>query len=492
MAELKKLANFINGEFVAPQNGQYLENFDPTTGLTYSLTPDSDGLDIVAAVQAANKAFAQWAETSAQERATILNRIADILEARIDEFAAAESRDVGKPFWLAKQADLPRAIANFRFFAAKILAKTEMAASGAGTSGGPILNYVLRQPHGVGGLISPWNLPLYTLTWKLAPCLAAGNTAVCKPSELTPMTAFMLAEVLQQAGLPNGVANIVFGRGETAGATLVQHPGVKLISFTGGTETGAKIQSMAAPQFKRISLEMGGKNANIIFKDADLSKALPMTLRSSFLNSGQICLCGSRILVQEDIYKEFVEEFKKLTRELKVGDPRQAKSPDEVFMGPLVSAAHREKVAAAVEQAKREGGKVTVGGEKLQLGGELQGGYFYAPTVIEDLTNCSDLWQREIFGPVVTIMSFKYQHEAVKWANTSPYGLSASIWTKDISRAHKVAAQIQAGTVWVNTWAMRDLRVPFGGAKQSGVGREGGDYSLNFYTETKTISVEIY
>lgn len=476
-----EIQNFIDGEFAPAQNGKTLDNYDPSTGEVYSRQPDSDGLDVVAAVQAANKAFAKWSETPVKERARIMNRIADLLEERLEEFARAESRDVGKPFWLARDADIPRAIANFRFFAAKITTQQEMAAPLGATA----MQYVLRQPVGVGGLISPWNLPLYLLTWKIAPCIAVGNTAVCKPSEVTPMTAFMFAKLLQEAGLPKGVVNIVFGRGETAGATLVQHPGVKIISFTGGTETGAKIQQMAAPQFKKIGLELGGKNANIIFKDADLSKALPMSIRSSFLNSGQICLCGSRILVQDEIYPEFISEFKKLVSEIKVGDPQDPNT----FMGPLVSREHRDKVAGMVEQARREQGKVTAGGNIPQMEGKLAGGYFYAPTVIEDLTNCSDLWQREIFGPVVTVMTFKYPHEAVKWANTSPYGLSASVWTKDVARAHKVAAQIQAGTVWVNTWMLRDLRVPFGGMKQSGVGREGGEYSLDFYTETKTVCI---
>jgi aminomuconate-semialdehyde/2-hydroxymuconate-6-semialdehyde dehydrogenase len=477
---LPRLANFINGEFVPAVSGKYFDCFEPATGKVYAAIPESDGIDVVNAVQAASRAFTEWSATSAKERARLLNRVADLLEARSEEFAVAESRDTGKPVWLAREVDLPRAIANFRYFAAKIVGQSEMAASS-----GAVLNYVLRQPVGVAGLITPWNLPLYLLTWKLAPCLAMGNVAVAKPSELAPMTAFMLASVLQEAGLPKGVANIVLGRGDTAGATLVQHPGVKLISFTGGTETGSKIQEAAAPKFKKISLELGGKNANVIFNDADLKKALPMAVRSNFLNSGQICLCGSRLLVQEDIYKEFLTEFKKLTSEIKVGDPAL---PD-TFMGPLISKGHREKVANMVEQARREEGKVTVGGVILSLPGDLAGGYFYAPTIIEDLTTCSDLWQREIFGPVVTVMSFKHQHEAVKWANTSPYGLSASIWTRDVARAHKVAAQIQAGTVWVNTWSQRDPRVPFGGMKQSGVGREGGDFSLDFYSDIKTVSI---
>lgn len=480
----KKLTNFVNGEFIQPKNGKYLDNYDPATGEVYSQFPASDALDVVSAVQAANKAYQKWSETSFKERARILNKIADLIERDSEAFAEAESRDVGKPLWLAREADIPRTIQNFRFFAAKILGDTTMAAD----LDGKAMQYTLRQPLGVTGLISPWNFPLYTLTFKIAPSLAVGNTAVCKPSELTPMTAFMLAHVFAEAGLPPGVCNVVFGLGETAGAALVQHPGVPLISFTGGTETAERIQRVAAPMFKRTSLELGGKNANIIFKDADLSKAVPMTLRSSFINSGQVCLCGSRILVQEEIYDEFMNEFRKQTKAVKIGDPKNK----DTFMGPLISEARRTSVQAAIAQAQEEKGAVTVGGQvPSDLSEEFKKGYFLQPTIIEDLTNCSDLWQREIFGPVVTVMKFKYAHEAVKWANTSSYGLSASLWTQDVNRAHKMAAQIQAGTVWVNTWSLRDPRVPFGGVKSSGIGREGGDESLRTYTETKTICVGI-
>jgi aminomuconate-semialdehyde/2-hydroxymuconate-6-semialdehyde dehydrogenase len=480
MIEIK---NYINGERVAPKNGQYLDNYEPATGKIYSRLPDSDALDVVHAVKAAQEAFQGWSATPAKERAKILNKIADELEVRLDEFAMAECRDVGKPITLAKTAEIPRAIFNFRFFAAQILTQKEMAADMDGQG----FNYVLRQPLGVAGLISPWNLPLYLLTWKLAPALAFGNTAVCKPSEVTPMTAYLLIEVLEKAGLPKGVCNIIFGKGEKAGAALVNHPGVPLISFTGGTETGAIIQQAAAPKFKKVSLELGGKNANIIFNDADLKKALPTSIRASFNNSGQICLCGSRLLVQEDIYTEFMTEFRKLTSEIIVGDP----TSESTVMGPVVSLEQKEKVMKAVELAKKERGVVTFGGETPTMTGDLRNGYFYKPTIIEDLTNCSELWQEEIFGPVVTVQKFKYAHEAVKWANTSSFGLSASLWTKDLSRAHKSAAQINAGTVWINTWMQRDLRVPFGGMKQSGIGREGGEFSLDFYTEAKNICVSL-
>jgi aminomuconate-semialdehyde/2-hydroxymuconate-6-semialdehyde dehydrogenase len=480
MIEIK---NFINGQFVDAKSGKTLENYEPATGAVYSTCPDSEALDVVLAIQSAQKAFDGWSKTPRAERARVLNRIADLVEKNTQRLAEAESRDVGKPLWLSKDIEIPRVVTNFRFFAAKILTEDTVSSD----MDGKAINYMLRQPIGVCGLISPWNLPLYLLTWKLAPCLAMGNTAVAKPSELSPMTAFLLGEILNEAGLPPGVCNIVFGRGETAGDALVSHPGVPLISFTGGTATGLKVQMSAAPQFKKLSLELGGKNANIILKDADLKKAVPTTLRSSFQNSGQICLCGSRILVQQDIYNEFMSEFRKQAQDIKMGDPFEP----GVFMGPVVSKEHKQKILSAIELAKKENGKVTVNGSDAHLPEKNKNGYFVGPTIIEDLTNCSELWQNEIFGPVVTVMPFKYPADAVKWANTSSYGLSASLWTADVGRAHRMAAQIEAGTVWVNTWMRRDLRAPFGGVKHSGIGREGGDFSLDFYSETKNICIDI-
>ncbi len=477
-----QLKNLINGEFVAPQSGTYLDNYDPARAEVYSQLPDSNELDVVLAVQAANKAFTKWSVTPVEARAQILYRIADLIEENLEKLAEAESRDVGKPLALARKVDIPRAAQNFRFFAGQILHHQEASTYAEGKA----LNYSLRQPVGVAGLISPWNLPLYLLTWKIAPALACGNTVVCKPSEVTPMTAFLLGEILQQANLPPGVCNIIFGRGEVAGRTLVEHPAVPLISFTGGTDTGAKIALAAAPQFKKLSLELGGKNANIVLKDADLKKAVQTSLRSSFLNQGQICLCGSRIYVQQDVYDAFMDQFVSETEKLVVGDPKDEKS----FMGPLVSAAHLEKVQQAISQAQQEGGKILTGGQAPEgLPEELKSGYFLRPTVIADLSQCSTLHQEEIFGPVVTVQPFKYAHEAVKAANTSSYGLAASLWTQNLTQAHKLASQIQAGTVWVNTWMNRDLRMPFGGMKSSGLGREGGEHSIDFFTEQKTVCV---
>lgn len=478
-----EIKNYIDGKWVSPVEGKSLKNFNPSTGKVYSHLPSSGLLDVVNAIRAAHSAFDKWSTVKVAERARYINAIADRIEARSEEFALAESRDQGKPLSLARSLDVPRAIQNFRFFAGAILHRREMATE----MDGEALNYVLRQPVGVAGLITPWNLPLYLLTWKLAPALACGNTVVCKPSELTPVTAHLLTEVLEEVGLPGGVCNMVYGVGSEAGRALVSHPGVPLISFTGGTETGRKIIEDSAPHFKKLSLELGGKNASIVLSDADLKKAVSGTVRSAFLNQGEICLCGSRVLVQESIYKEFLSAFVSEVKGLIVGDPLNEKT----FMGPLISKAHLEKVKAKIAQAKSEDGRIETGDQFPEgLSQEFQDGYFLNPTVISDLTYCSPLHQEEIFGPVVTLTSFKYPAEAVKWANTTPYGLSASVWTQDVSKAHKIAAQLKVGTVWINTWLKRDLRMPFGGTKASGIGREGGEYSLDFFTETKTVCVE--
>ena len=478
-----EIKNYIQGEFRPALSGETLDNYDPATGEVYSQLPNSSELDMVQAIQAANKAFPSWSRLEIQKRADYLYKIAEALEGRLEELAEVESRDVGKPLWLARDVDLPRAIDNFKFFAGSLLHHTEKSWD----MNGKALNYTLRQPLGAVGLISPWNLPLYLITWKIAPAIACGNTAVCKPSELTPMTAYFLSQVIDEVGLPPGVVNIVHGLGDPVGKSLVSHPGVPLISFTGGTDTGREIQRLAAPHCKKLGLELGGKNASLIFKDADLKKAIPGTIRSSFLNQGEICLCNERIYVQQDIYEEFLTELKRQTEEIIVGDPKDPNT----FMGPLVSRQHLEKVKACVETAEKDKGKVVTGHEDLSLKEEHKGGYFMRPTLITNLTDCSDIQHNEIFGPVVTVRPFKYAHEAVKWANTSYLGLSSSVWTQDISRGHKVAAQIQAGTVWINTWMKRDLRVPFGGMKASGLGREGGECSIDFYTEQKNICVQL-
>ena len=480
---MNQLKNFVNGAYVDPSDNRYLDKISPRTGEKIYELPDSSELDVVQAIKAASDAFPGWSELKAAERSRILNKVADGIDGRLEELAHAETEDVGKPLELSRTLDIPRASWNFRFFASKILHKYEMASD----MDGEALNYVLRQPVGVAGLISPWNLPLYLLTWKIAPALAFGNTAVCKPSEFTSKTAFMLGNILNEAGVPKGVCNIILGRGEPAGSMLVKHPSVPLISFTGGTTTGEKIQAMAASSVKKLSLELGGKNATIVLKDADLSKVIPEIARSSFLNSGEICLCGSKILVQEDIYKEFLAQFIDYVKTLKVGDPLEKGT----FMGPLISKPHLDKVASWLEVAKKDGGKVVLGGSLPIVPAALKNGFYMNPTIVDDLTNCSEIHQTEIFGPVVTVNSFKYPMDAVKWANNSPYGLSASVWTKNLTLAHKLAAELRVGTVWINTWLKRDLRMPFGGTKASGLGREGGEHSIDFFTETKTVCVQL-
>lgn len=480
-----EIQNYIDNEFKPSANATTLENIDPSTATSYSSLPSSDAIDVVYAVKSSKKAFERWKNTSAQERATWLNKIADDIELNLEAYAEAESKDTGKPLWLARSLDIPRAVENFRFFANRILNYESKSYQMQN-----IISYVQRPPIGVCALISPWNLPLYLLSWKIAPCLAAGNVAICKPSEVTPMTAFLLAKTLSSVGLPKGVCNILFGLGSEVGEALISHPGVSVISFTGGTQTGKKIAQIAAPYFKKISLELGGKNSAIILKDANLKKAVEVCIKSSFLNQGEICLCTERIFIQDEIYEEFKELFLKEVKNLKVGDPTN----DETFMGPLISEAHLLKVLDCIELAKKDKAKILYGGERvdpLELSEGLRAGYYLKPTVLEDLSDCSELQQDEIFGPVVSLRPFKYAHEAVKWANTTPYGLCATLFTQDISKAHKLSASLDVGTVWVNCWLKRDLRVPFGGTKASGLGREGGDYSLDFFTEATTVCIEL-
>lgn len=480
---MQKLKNYIGGQYVEPSTGKYMENFNPSTGEAYSLIPDSDARDINAAVDAAKEAYPWWSSRTKQQRAQVLYSIADHLERRAEEFAWAETKDQGKPLTLAHETDMVRAVANFRFFAGAILhhqeEATQMDANG--------YNFSQRTPLGVAGLISPWNLPLYLLTWKIAPAIACGNTVVAKPSELTPMTAFMLGDVLNEAGLRHGVVNIVHGRGAAVGDALTQHPDVPLISFTGGTATGQQVIRSTAARVKKVSLELGGKNPGLIFQDADLAEAALTSIRSSFQNQGQICLCNSRLYVQESVYDEFMDKFLRLVEMMRVGDP----TLKETNMGPLVSSGHREKVMSYIELAKKEGGKIAIGGDVPKLAKPFDQGYFLNPTVITGLKQDARCMQEEIFGPVVAVSKFKDEAEAVKLANDVPYGLSASVWSQDIKRATRVAGQIQAGTVWINAWMVRDLRVPFGGMKSSGLGREGGAHSIDFYTQQKNIFVKL-
>ena len=479
---VERILNYINGELVAPQSNAWLPNIDPSKGKVYSEIPDSNDADVDAAVGAATAAFEGWSKTSYTERSKVLTRLADLIGANLERLAKAESVDNGKPISLARAVDIPRAESNIRFYAAAIMSY----ASQAHVMEGRGINYTHRKPLGVVGCISPWNLPLYLFTWKIAPAIASGCCVVAKPSEITPMTAYLLSELCIEAGLPKGVLNIVHGLGPSAGNAIVAHDGVKAISFTGGTKTGEHIARLAAPKFKKLSLELGGKNPNIIFADCDFDKMLKTTVRSSFANQGQICLCGSRIFVERPLYEKFKAAFVEKIKAMNVADP----ALDSTKMGAVVSEPHMEKVLSYIELAKEEGGHILAGGSRVHLQGELSGGYYIAPTVIEGLAYDCRTNQEEIFGPVVTIMPFDSEEEVLMMANSTQYGLAATVWTTNLNRAHRVAANLESGIVWVNCWLVRDLRTPFGGVKNSGVGREGGFEALDFFTEPQNVCVE--
>ncbi len=480
---MEKIKNYINGELLEPVGKKYIDNFDPSRGKVYSQIPDSDEQDVELAVKAAKAAFHGWSNMPKEKRSRILQKIAFLIEDNLDKLALIESVDNGKPLHLAKSVDIPRAAANFNFYATGILHYASHAHSMEDTA----INYTLRQPVGVAGCISPWNLPLYLFTWKIAPALASGCTVVAKPSEVTPMTAYLLSEICIQAGLPNGVLNIVHGLGGKVGNAIVSNKDIPLISFTGGTKTGAHIASIAAPMFKKMSLELGGKNPNIIFADCDYDKMLSTTMHSSFSNQGQICLCGSRIFVERPIYEKFKTDFIERTKKLLVGPPLNA----ETKIGAVVSKPHMEKILACIELAKQEGGKVLTGGKRKLLDGEFAEGYYIEPTIIEGLTYNCRTNQEEIFGPVVTIMPFDKEEEVLMWANSTTYGLASTVWTQDITKAHRVANNLHSGIVWINCWLLRDLRTPFGGVKASGVGREGGFEALDFFTEPKNVCIKL-
>lgn len=478
----KQLLHYINGALVPSVSDAWLDVYNPAAGKVYTVLASGQKEDVEAAVEAAKRAQPSWGATSQDERCRILYAIADGIEKRFEEFAYAESIDNGKPLWLSKAMDIPRAISNLRFFGNAI---TQFSSEAHETTGSSAINYTLRQPIGVVACISPWNLPLYLFTWKIAPALAAGNAVIAKPSEVTPLTAFLLSQVCMEAGLPPGVLNIVHGLGPAVGDAISRHPGIKAISFTGSTRVGKEIATIAAPLFKKLSLEMGGKNPILIFDDCNYDKMLQTVVRSSFTNQGQICLCGSRIYVQEGIYEKFKSDLVSMASQMEVGDPLKETSR----LGAIVSKPHYDKILHHIAMAKEEGGQILCGGQAVYPP-DLEEGWFIAPTVIEGLSNQCTTNQEEIFGPVVTLASFSTEEEALMLANESQYGLACSIWTENVSRVHRIAHEIQSGIVWVNTWLLRDLRTPFGGVKNSGVGREGGLEALRFFTEAKNVCIQ--
>ncbi len=476
------LKNYINGKYVDAHTEEFIDCVEPATGSSYAKVPVSGHKDIEEAISAAQAAFPLWSRTDIVERSHILRRMADLLLERLDEFARAESKDNGKPVSLAKAVDIPRAARNLEFFSTAI----QQFASESHANAGKNIHYTLRQALGVVTCISPWNLPLYLFTWKIAPAIAAGNCVIAKPSEVTPYTAFLLGEICTEAGLPPGVLNIIHGNGPVTGAAMVAHPAIKAVSFTGSTRAGEQIASVAAPQFKKLSLELGGKNPVIIFDDCNYEEMLSVVARSAFSNQGQICLCGSRIYVQNPLYERFKSDFVDKIRQLKVGDPQS----DEIQIGAVVSRPHLDKILSYLRLAEEEGGSILCGGEQVWPEGRCNKGYFVQPTVIEGLANSCRTNQEEIFGPVVTIQPFDSEEEALQLANDTDYGLASVIWTEDLRRAHRMAEQIQSGLVWVNCWMERDLRTPFGGMKHSGVGREGGWEALRFFTEPKNVTIQ--
>lgn len=478
-----QLENYIGGSFQPPMSANFIDLVNPAIGEVVGQVPESNEKDVNAAVDAARAALPRWSTTPVEERFRLLNRIAELIDANAEALALAETNDNGKPLWLSKKVDIPRASANFRFFATGIM----HFASESHVMEDKAINYTLRQPVGIVGCISPWNLPLYLFTWKIAPALAAGNCVVAKPSEVTPVTSYLLSHICKKAGLPNGVLNIIHGSGPITGEAIVKHPEIKAISFTGSTRAGERIAALAAPKFKKLSLELGGKNPAIIFADCDWEKMMRTTIQSSFSNQGEICLCGSRILIEESVYEKFRKEFIEKAISLTVGDPLEADSKQ----GAIVSKVHFDKIMRCIDTAKQEGGKILCGGRAVKPEGRCANGYFIEPTVIEGLGADCQTNQEEIFGPVVTLQSFKTEEEALALANATQYGLAATIWTSNVSRANRVAAKVESGIIWINCWLLRDLRTPFGGFKNSGVGKEGGWEALRFFTESKNVCIEL-
>lgn len=480
---MEKILNYINGELKSPVSGNYFENINPATGNPYSLIADSDEKDVEMAVTAAQEAFKSWSEMPVNKRSHFLLKISNLITENLERLARAETIDNGKPISLSRKVDIPRAASNFEFYATAAM----HLSSEAHITHTEAVNYTLRHPMGVAGCISPWNLPLYLFSWKIAPALAAGCTVVAKPSEVTPMTAFLLSELCIKSGLPPGVLNIVHGMGTKAGAAIISHKNIPAISFTGGTKTGEWIARTAAPMFKKLSLELGGKNPNIIFADCNFELAVKTSVQAAFSNQGEICLCGSRIFIEKSLFSKFREAFVQKVKELKPGNPLN----EQTRLGAIVSEQHMQKILSYIQLAKDEGGKILTGGNRILLEGENKNGFFIEPAVIEGLAYDCRTNQEEIFGPVVTLTPFETEEEVLRYANSVVYGLSATVFTENLSRAHRIAAALHSGIVWINCWLLRDLRTPFGGMKQSGIGREGGFEALKFFMEEKNVCVKL-
>ena len=475
-----KISNYINGQ-LENNSSNFIDVFNPSIGKVYAQCQDSSKKDLNKAIKSSENSFLEWSNKKQQDRSDFLFLIADLIEDRLDEFAEAESIDNGKPYTLSKSLDIPRSIKNLRFFA-KIALEVEDPIYHQKD----IISHILREPIGIVGTISPWNLPLYLFTWKIAPALVSGNCVIAKPSEITPYSAYLFSKVCMEAQLPPGVLNILHGRGELIGSEIVKHKKIKAISFTGGTKTGKKIAKETSKKMKKISLEMGGKNPVIIFDDCDYSKMINSILKSSFLNQGQICLAGSRIYIQDTIYEKFKKDFLIRIKKMKIGNPFKK----NIDQGAIVSLQHLNKLKKYVEYAKNQQGKILIGGEKPDIKGKCSSGWYFYPTVIEDLPQDSNLNQDEIFGPIVTISKFSSNEEVVKMANNTDYGLAAIIWTENLIKANKLSKVLESGLVWINCWLERDLRTPFGGIKNSGFGKEGGKYALDFFTEPKNVCIK--
>lgn len=485
---MKKVQHYINGKFIDSQCGEFFDNYNPATAELISKVALGREPEVNAAIAAAKAALTgEWGQMKLNDRIAMMYEIANEIDRRFDDFLEAECLDTGKPYSIARHIDIPRGAANFKVFADTMKSVADEAYRSDTPDGKKMLNYSMRKPKGVIGVISPWNLPLLLMTWKVGPAMACGNTVVVKPSQVTPTTTSLLGEVMSKVGVPNGAYNVVQGKGSITGNLITSHKDIDAITFTGETKTGEMIMDACSKGVRDVSLELGGKNPAVIFADCDIEKAISETARSVFANSGQVCLGTERVYVQRAIFDEFVNKLKEAGSKLKVG----VQNDESVDMGPVVSAAHRDKVLEFYENAKKEGANVILGGGAPKMEGNLKNGFFVEPTIWTGLPETATVVKEEVFGPCCHIAPFDTEEEVIRMANDTKYGLAATVFTENLDRAHRVASQIDAGIVWINSWFLRDLRTPFGGMKGSGIGREGGHHSLEFYTELKNICIKM-